>query len=37
MSRAITMQGFMILGIIGTEKDYFAQHEILTESMEHEM
>ena len=35
------MQGFMILGIIGTEKDTlvtnFTQHEILTKSMEREM
>ena len=33
------MQGFMILGIIGTEKKllYFTPIEILTKSMEREM
>ena len=33
------MQGFMILAIIGTEKDtlLFYSHEILTKSMEREM
>ena len=33
------MQGFIILAIIGTEKDtsYFTQREILTKSMEREM
>ena len=39
MSRTITMQGFIILAIIGTEKDtlVFYSSRNLTKSMEREM